>query len=173
MPPNFSGLSPRALVPAADDAVGGAAPEPMAAYRALRQAGALEPDPAQQLAVERLQSLYRGAVALSARNRVARLARPLRPGRKRRRSRAGRALPVRPGRPRQIDADGSVLPLGAEPAQAPGPFPRLHARSARPHRAGAAGENRCADRQGRQRHRRPRRRCCASTNSRSRTSPTR
>jgi cell division protein ZapE len=36
------------------------APEPMAAYRALRQAGVLEPDPAQQLAVERLQSLYRG-----------------------------------------------------------------------------------------------------------------
>ena len=33
--------------------------EPMAAYRALRQAGALAPDPAQQLAVERLQSLYR------------------------------------------------------------------------------------------------------------------
>ena len=32
----------------------------MAAYRALRQAGALEPDPAQQLAVERLQSLYGG-----------------------------------------------------------------------------------------------------------------
>ena len=32
----------------------------MAAYRALRQAGVLEPDAAQQLAVERLQSLYRG-----------------------------------------------------------------------------------------------------------------
>src|SRR4051812_42905227 len=38
----------------------GPAAEPMAAYRALRQAGVLEPDPAQQLAVERLQSLYRG-----------------------------------------------------------------------------------------------------------------
>jgi cell division protein ZapE len=37
----------------------GSAGEPMAAYRALRQAGRLEPDPAQQLAVERLQSLYR------------------------------------------------------------------------------------------------------------------
>jgi cell division protein ZapE len=35
------------------------AEEPMAAYRALRQAGVLAPDPAQQLAVERLQSLYR------------------------------------------------------------------------------------------------------------------
>src|ERR1700759_4830584 len=33
--------------------------EPMAAYRALRQRGLLQPDPAQQLAVERLQSLYR------------------------------------------------------------------------------------------------------------------
>ena len=32
----------------------------MAAYRALRRAGLLEPDSAQQLAVERLQSLYRG-----------------------------------------------------------------------------------------------------------------
>ncbi|HEY3908533.1 MAG TPA: cell division protein ZapE [Stellaceae bacterium] len=31
----------------------------MAAYRALRQEGRLEPDPAQQLAVEQLQSLYR------------------------------------------------------------------------------------------------------------------
>jgi cell division protein ZapE len=36
------------------------AQEPMPAYRALRQAGLLEPDPAQQLAMERLQSLYRG-----------------------------------------------------------------------------------------------------------------
>ena len=33
--------------------------EPMAAYRALRQRGLLQPDPAQQLAIERLQSLYR------------------------------------------------------------------------------------------------------------------
>jgi cell division protein ZapE len=40
---------------------GGALPaaEPMAFYRALRQQGRLEPDPAQQLAVERLQSLHR------------------------------------------------------------------------------------------------------------------
>jgi cell division protein ZapE len=37
----------------------GSASEPMAAYRALRQEGRLEPDPAQQLAVEQLQSLYR------------------------------------------------------------------------------------------------------------------
>jgi cell division protein ZapE len=35
------------------------APEPMARYRALRREGALEPDPAQQLAVEQLQSLHR------------------------------------------------------------------------------------------------------------------
>ena len=34
-------------------------PEPMAVYRALRQRGLLQPDPAQQLAIERLQSLYR------------------------------------------------------------------------------------------------------------------
>jgi cell division protein ZapE len=32
---------------------------PLAAYRALRQRGLLQPDPAQQLAIERLQSLYR------------------------------------------------------------------------------------------------------------------
>jgi cell division protein ZapE len=41
---------------------GAAAPqpaEPMTAYRALRQSGLLQPDPAQQLAIERLQSLYR------------------------------------------------------------------------------------------------------------------
>jgi cell division protein ZapE len=35
------------------------AQEPMALYRALRQEGRLDPDPAQQLAVERLQSLHR------------------------------------------------------------------------------------------------------------------
>ena len=34
-------------------------PEPMALYRELRQKGLLQPDPAQQLAVEKLQSLYR------------------------------------------------------------------------------------------------------------------
>ena len=33
--------------------------EPLATYRALRQRGLLQPDPAQQLAIERLQSLYR------------------------------------------------------------------------------------------------------------------
>jgi cell division protein ZapE len=45
----------------APDAGTAAAPtaEPMAAYRALRQRGLLQPDPAQQLAIERLQSLYR------------------------------------------------------------------------------------------------------------------
>src|SRR6516162_4955074 len=40
----------------------GAAPqaaEPITAYRALVQSGMLQPDPAQQLAIERLQSLYR------------------------------------------------------------------------------------------------------------------
>jgi cell division protein ZapE len=43
--------------PDADDS--GSVAEPMATYRALRQQGRLEPDAAQQLAVERLQSLYR------------------------------------------------------------------------------------------------------------------
>ena len=36
--------------------------EPMAAYRMLRQQGRLAPDPAQQLAIERLQSLHRALV---------------------------------------------------------------------------------------------------------------
>jgi cell division protein ZapE len=45
----------------APDAGTAAAPtaEPMTVYRALRQRGLLQPDPAQQLAIERLQSLYR------------------------------------------------------------------------------------------------------------------
>jgi cell division protein ZapE len=45
----------------APDAGIAAAPtaEPMAVYRALRQRGLLQPDPAQQLAIELLQSLYR------------------------------------------------------------------------------------------------------------------
>ena len=45
----------------APDAGTTAAPnaEPMGVYRALRQRGLLQPDPAQQLAIERLQSLYR------------------------------------------------------------------------------------------------------------------
>lgn len=36
--------------------------DPMGLYRALRQAGRLEPDPAQQFAVERLQSLHRALI---------------------------------------------------------------------------------------------------------------
>jgi cell division protein ZapE len=45
----------------APDAGTAAAPtaEPMAVYRALRQRGLLQPDPGQQLAIERMQSLYR------------------------------------------------------------------------------------------------------------------
>src|SRR5271166_556720 len=46
MPPDASTAAP-------------AAAEPMAVYRALRQQGLLQPDPAQQQAIERLQSLYR------------------------------------------------------------------------------------------------------------------
>jgi cell division protein ZapE len=42
-----------------DAEASGSAPEPMARYRALRQQGVLEPDAAQQQAIERLQSLYR------------------------------------------------------------------------------------------------------------------
>ena len=41
-----------------DPGTASAAQEPMAAYRELRQTGLLQPDPTQQSAVERLQSLY-------------------------------------------------------------------------------------------------------------------
>ena len=54
-------LSFRASGPAAIPGVGGASQvkDPMALYRGLRQKGLLQPDPVQQLAIERLQSLYR------------------------------------------------------------------------------------------------------------------
>jgi len=44
---------------APDAGSGGAVEEPIAVYRRLRQQGLLQSDPAQQFAVERLQSLYR------------------------------------------------------------------------------------------------------------------
>ncbi len=44
---------------APDAAAAASTTEPLAAYRALRQRGILQPDSAQQLAIERLQSLYR------------------------------------------------------------------------------------------------------------------
>jgi cell division protein ZapE len=55
------GTSPFGMT--ATDAGAFAVREPMALYRALRQQGRLEPDPAQQLAVERLQSLHRALVS--------------------------------------------------------------------------------------------------------------
>jgi cell division protein ZapE len=48
---------------APDAGVAPSVSEPMALYRALRREGRLAPDPAQQLAVERLQSLYRALLA--------------------------------------------------------------------------------------------------------------
>src|SRR5262249_11447431 len=55
---------PRARAPVVVAELGAtaAAQEPMALYRELRQKGLLQPDPAQQLAVERLQSLYRALI---------------------------------------------------------------------------------------------------------------
>jgi cell division protein ZapE len=44
----------------ADPDTGLPAQDPITLYRALRQTGVLQPDAAQQLAIERLQSLYRG-----------------------------------------------------------------------------------------------------------------
>ena len=46
-------------LPAPDADGAGPVPDPLARYRELRQKGLLQPDPAQQLAVEKLQSLYR------------------------------------------------------------------------------------------------------------------
>src|SRR5260221_1311732 len=59
MPPSFPGTPSRAPVMAPDAGAASPTPEPMAVYRGLRQRGMLQPDPAQQLAIERLQSLYR------------------------------------------------------------------------------------------------------------------
>src|SRR5260370_20481275 len=59
MAPSFPGTPPRAPVMAPDAGAASPTEEPMAAYRGLRQKGVLQPDPAQQLAIERLQSLYR------------------------------------------------------------------------------------------------------------------
>ena len=59
MSPSFLGTPPRAPVMAPDAGAASPTEEPMAVYRGLRQSGVLQPDPAQQLAIERLQSLYR------------------------------------------------------------------------------------------------------------------
>src|SRR6266478_1110132 len=59
MSPSFPGTSPRAPAMAPDAGAASPTAEPMAVYRRLRQKGVLQPDPAQQLAIERLQSLYR------------------------------------------------------------------------------------------------------------------
>ncbi len=49
----------RAPLPVSDAGASSPMREPMALYRELRRKGTLQPDPAQQLAVEKLQSLYR------------------------------------------------------------------------------------------------------------------
>src|SRR5712671_3339577 len=59
MAPSFPGSLPRAPVMAPDAGAASPTLEPMAVFRGLRQRGVLQPDPAQQLAIERLQSLYR------------------------------------------------------------------------------------------------------------------
>jgi cell division protein ZapE len=59
MAPSFPGTPPRAPVMAPDAGAASPTEEPMAVYRGLRQRGVLQPDPAQQLAIEQLQSLYR------------------------------------------------------------------------------------------------------------------
>src|SRR6266481_8976855 len=49
----------RAPLPVSDAGASSPMREPMALYRELRRKGTLQPDPAQQLAVEKLQSLHR------------------------------------------------------------------------------------------------------------------
>src|SRR3984893_12779341 len=49
----------RAPLPVSDAGATSPMGEPIALYRELRRKGSLQPDPAQQLAVEKLQSLYR------------------------------------------------------------------------------------------------------------------
>src|SRR5215471_13850930 len=56
MPPSFTGTPSRMPAPSGTAVPG---QDPIATYRALRQTGVIEPDAAQQLAVERLQSLHR------------------------------------------------------------------------------------------------------------------
>src|SRR6266436_9826433 len=49
----------RVTLPVSETGSSSPIPEPMALYRELRRKGSLQPDPAQQLAVEKLQSLHR------------------------------------------------------------------------------------------------------------------
>jgi cell division protein ZapE len=62
----FPGTPPRAHLTAPDAGAAGPAETPMAAYRALLKQRLLQPDPAQQLAIERLQSLYRALLQYRA-----------------------------------------------------------------------------------------------------------
>ena len=100
---------------------------PMALYRRRVAEGALIADPAQRLAVEKLQLL---AMRLADYN-------PAKPksvglgrfgwGRDRLEQRRSRALSLWRGRARQVDADGFVLRTAPVDAEAPGAFPCLHA----------------------------------------------
>ena len=101
---------------------------PMALYRRRVAEGALDADPAQRLAVEKLQLLamrladYNPAKPKRVGTRLLRLG--PRPARGEGRP---RPLPLRRGRPRQVDADGPVLRDRPGHPEAPRPFPRLHA----------------------------------------------
>ena len=114
----------------------------MAIYRALRQQGQLEPDPAQQLAVERLQSLYRALLDYrpehGLRGWLARFGLGENHGAH---APVGLYLcgPVGRGKSMLMDLFFAAAPVAR---QAAGAFSRLHARSPRPHRARAARRNR-------------------------------
>ena len=146
----------------------------MALYRRRVAEGALDADPAQRLAVEKLQLL---AMRLADYNP----AKPKRVGlglfgwgrdRLEHKPVPG-PLPLRRRRARQVDADGPVLRDRAGRPEAARALPRLHAGGARRHRQGAGRRRDRPGAAGGRRGGRRRRRCSPSTRCRSATSPTR
>ena len=110
------------------------------AYAALVAAGELKPDPDQARGRRRARPARRRARQGEA--RAACRACSAKP------DAAARRLSVGRGRARQVDADGPGLRQHRRRAQAPRPFPRVHARGAR------AAARRAGERGGRPDHRR-------------------
>ena len=100
------------------------------AYAALVAAGELKPDPDQAKRGQGARPARRGAGGAASAGLLERLFGKA--------DRAARRLSVGRGRARQVDADGPGLRQYRRRAEAPGPFPRLHARGARAAARGAA-----------------------------------
>ncbi len=146
--------------------------EPMALYRARRRAGLLEPDPAQQLAIEKLQSLHRALVHYrpehGARGWLGRF------GLAESNGAAPDGLylcgPVGRGKSMLMDMFFATAPVAKKRRVHFHAFMlEVHDRIERERRATSPR----ADRTGCRTTSLPRRRSCASTSSRSTTSPTR